>query len=158
MASNNYNPKLPVQTKIVFSFIIVLAVALVSKWVYFSLQIENKKTEIESHFSGIKKQINEICLNEEVKNLKGSNDSNEDDQEWINLKAPEYCKCVSSRMLSFWNEKEKFDQIIKIKSEELPGYIAGQLQNENTKSLIDYCLSKAQRISNRKSTASATKN
>ncbi len=132
--------------------------ALITKWVFFSFLTAGKPTTADTKFTGIKAQVNNVCLKEESKSLKGTSESNEEDQEWINFKAPEYCKCVSNRIVSFWIEKEKLGSVSKLKNEELPDFIVTQLKDENTKNLIDFCLSKAQRVSVKKVTASATKN
>lgn len=157
MKSSNQVHRLPFQTKIVFGFILILTIALASKLAYQTFLANAKASNAGGKFSGIKGQVNDICLKEESKSLKITSEPSEEDQEWITFRAPEYCKCVSSHMLSLWGEKEKLDQIVKINSTDLPGFIVTQLKDENTKSVIDYCLSKAQKISNKKVAADAGK-
>ena len=158
MKSVSHSHNLPFQTKMVFTFILVLALALISKWVFFSFLMPGKTSTADTKFTGIKAQVNNVCLKEESKSLKGTSESNEEDQDWINFKAPEYCKCVSNRIVTFWVEKEKLSAVTKLNNEDLPEFIVTQLKDENTKNLIDFCLSKAQKVSGKKVTASATKN
>lgn len=156
MNSNSNLHKLPFQTKIVFGFILVLTVALVSKWMYFSFVVNAIAPVVDAKLSGIKGQVSDICLKEESKSIKVTSEASEEDQEWISFKAPEYCKCVSSHMINMWSELGKVQQIISIKNEELPQFIVTQLKDENTKPVIDLCLAKAQKMPGRKVSASAS--
>lgn len=138
-------------------FIILLSMALVTKWMFLSF-FGTSKIAIDPRFTGIKMQINDICLKEETKSIEGASEQNEEDQDWMNFKAPEYCKCVSNKIISYWSEKETLNQVAQLKKDDVPVYIEAQLKAENTKSLVDFCLSKAQKISTKKVTASASKN
>lgn len=157
MKSNNQAYKLPFQTKLVFGFVLLLSVALISKWTYDSFMHDHQPSQNELRLVGIANQVTEVCLREETKSIKASMEVNEDDQEWINFKAPEYCRCVSSRLVSYWEGNSKFDQISKIDNDRISDFIAGQLKGEESKNLVDYCLSKAQKITAKKVTASAQK-
>jgi hypothetical protein len=157
MQSNNQSYKLPFQTKIVFGFVLLLTVALISKWAFYSFIHVHQPSQNEQQMSGMKSQVAEICLKEESKSIKAASDTNEEDQDWINFKAPEYCKCVSTRLVSYWGEKSKIDQITKISSDEITEYIATELKGEESKGFVDFCLSKAQKVSSKKVTASAQK-
>tara|TARA_B110001454_G_C12723300_1_gene436373 strand:- start:38479 stop:38946 length:468 start_codon:yes stop_codon:yes gene_type:complete len=154
MQSNNQPYRLPFQTKIVFGFVLLLTVALISKWAFYSFVHVHQPSQNEQQLSGIKSQVAEICLKEESKSIKSTSEANEDDQDWINFKAPEYCKCLSSRLVSYWGEKSKIDQINKISRDEVTEYITTQLKGEESKGFVDFCLSKAQKVSSKK-TASA---
>ncbi len=155
MNSNPNVHKLPFQTKIVFGFILILTLALVSKWMYFSLVVNAKAPVVDAKLSGIKGQVTAICLKEESKSIKVASEATEEDQEWMNFKAPEYCKCVSTHMITMWSDLDKVQQIVSIKNEELPHFIVTQLKDEHTKPVIDLCLAKAQKMPGRKVTASA---
>jgi hypothetical protein len=157
MQSNNQSDKLPVQTKMVFGFVLMLTVALISKWAFYSFVHAHQPSQNEQQMSGMKSQIAEICIKEESKSIKAASDLTEEDQDWLTFKAPEYCKCVSTRLLSYWREKAKIDQITKISSDKITEYIAIELKDEESKSFVDYCLSKAQKVSSKKVTASAQK-
>jgi hypothetical protein len=158
MKSDKKTYKLPFQTKIVFSFVLLLTFALVSKWAFYAFFNPHKVAKIEEKFSGIKLQVNDVCLKEESKNLKSTAESAEEDQDWMNVKAPEYCRCISNTLITLWNEKAKLEDIGKISTDKLPRYITSVLKGEESKSMIDFCLSKAQRVSSKKVTASAVKN
>lgn len=158
MKSSHNGYRLPIQTKIVFGFILVLTVSLVFKWAYFAFFNVNKTSQIDKKFSAIKGQVNDICMKEESKSIKSASEPSEDDQDWISTKAPEYCKCVSTRLISHWGEKEKLDQLNQQSSDELSQFITSQLKGEESKIYVDFCLSKAQKISVKKVTASAAKN
>ncbi len=158
MQTNHQAYKLPFQTKIVFGFILFLTIVLIAKWAYYSVINPPKVSQIEEKFSGITTQVNEVCMREEKKNLKGSSEATEDDQDWINFKAPEYCKCVSTHLIASWNEQKRLEQIHEINDQRRPGYIVAQLKSDDTKETIDFCLSRAQKISGKKMTASAAKN
>lgn len=157
MQSNSQSHKLPFQTKIVFGFVLLLTVALISKWAFYSFVHVHQPPQNEQQMLGMKNQVAEICLKEESKSIKSASDTNEDDQDWINLKAPEYCKCVSIRLVSYWGEKSKIDQITKISGDEITEYIATELKGEESKGFVDFCLSKAQKISSKKVTAGVQK-
>lgn len=157
MKSNIQGYKLPVHTKIVFGFILLLAVTLVSKWTYYSYFHVHQPSQNEQALLVMKSQVADVCLHEETKSLKASNDVNEDDQDWINQKAPEYCRCVSHRLVTYWGENAKIDQINKIGNDQISEFIAGQLKGEESKSFVDFCLSKAQKVTAKKVTASAQK-
>ncbi|MBL7545456.1 MAG: hypothetical protein JNL11_16680 [Bdellovibrionaceae bacterium] len=158
MQSSRQHYKLPVQTKIVFTFILVLTVSLVFKWGYYAFFNINKASQIEQKFSGIKLQVNDICLNEEKKSVKVTSESTEEDLDWVHFRAPEYCRCVSSRLISHWGEKDKLEQINQFKTQILSEFIVTELKGEESKIFVDFCLSKAQKSSGRKITASAVKN
>ena len=114
MNSGNNSQKLPVQTKVVFVFILILSFALVFKWMYYSILNSSKQGKENRNFSVIKLNITDICLLEESKNIGKTTDSNEDDIDWLKVKAPEYCKCVSSSLVSFWNENKQMETIEKV--------------------------------------------
>lgn len=158
MQSNHKVYKLPFQTKIVFIFILLLTVSLVVKWTLNNVLNESKVSQIEQKFSSIKVQVVDVCLKEESKSIKSASDLTEDDQDWINFKAPEYCRCVSSRMLAIWSEQQKLETIYQINEQRRPGYITAQLKSDESKPVIDLCLSRAQKISGKKVTASTVKN
>jgi len=157
MKSNTQPYKLPFQTKIVFSFVLLLTVALISKWAYYTLIHVQQSSQNDLQLSGMKNQVAEVCLKEESKSIKTASDSSDEDQDWVTFKAPEYCKCVSSRLVSYWGEKSKIDQINQISQDNMTAFIVRQLKGEESKSFVDFCLSKAQKAPSKKVTASAQK-
>ena len=158
MQSNHKNFKLPMQTKIVFGFIIVLTISLVFKWAFFTAYSLNKMSQIDKKFSDITGQVNVVCLKEESKSIKNASEPSEEDQDWMSQKAPEYCRCVSTRLVSHWSEKEQLEQLNQKNGDELSQFITFQLKNEDSKVFIDFCLSRAQKVSGKIVTASAAKN
>ncbi len=157
MKSSNQPYKLPFQTKIVFGFVLLLTVALISKWAYYAFFHVHPTSQNEQQLSGMKNQVTEVCLKEESKSIKTASDVSEEDQDWITFKAPEYCRCVSTRLVSYWGEKAKLEQINQISEENMGAFIARQLKGEESKSFVDFCLSKAQKVAAKKVTASAQK-